>query len=194
MSENELANPGPLGLIGFGMTTVLLNLRTAGIIPAATSLGMIFAMGIFYGGLAQIVAGIMEFKKGNTFGLVAFMSYGLFWLTFVFLNVFPSFSTPWAPVVDKGSMAAYLVCWGIFTFLMFFGTLKTNRVLQFVFLSLAILFFLLAAADGLTFAGALDAAAVVGTIAGLEGIVCGGSAFYLAMAEVNGWPTFPVSQ
>ncbi|MHA1770936.1 MAG: acetate uptake transporter [Candidatus Thorarchaeota archaeon] len=193
MSENELANPGPLGLIGFGMTTVLLNLKTAGIIPA-TGIGMIFAMGIFYGGIAQIVAGIMEYKKGNTFGLVAFLSYGLFWFSFVFLNVFPLFASPWAPVVDKASMAAYLVCWGIFTFLMFFGTLKANRVLQFVFLSLAVLFFLLAAADSLTYIGLTAAAGVVGVIAGLEGIVCGGSAFYLALAEVNGWPVFPVEQ
>ncbi len=191
MSENELANPAPLGLIGFGMTTVLLNLRTAGIIPAETSLAVIFAMGIFYGGMAQIFAGVMEFKKGNTFGMVAFLSYGLFWMTFVFLNLFSSFDPAWTAAADKASMSAYLVCWGIFTFLMFFGTLKTNRVLQFVFLSLAILFFLLAIADGLTFIGN-PAAPIIGTIAGYEGIVCGASAFYLAMAEVNGWPTFPV--
>ncbi len=193
MSETEQANPAPLGLIGFGMTTVLLNLKTAGVIPA-TSIAMIFAMGIFYGGMAQIVAGILEFKKGNTFGMVAFLSYGLFWLTFVFLNVFPMLSPPWGTVVDKASMAAYLVCWGIFTFLMFFGTLKTNRVLQFVFLSLAILFFLLAAADFLTYIGQTAASAAVGFIAGVEGVICGGSAFYLAMAEVNGWPVFPVGE
>ncbi len=74
--------------MGFGATTVLLNLHNAGII-AATSLGMIFAMGIFYGGLAQIIAGVLEFRKGNTFGTLAFTSYGLFWISLVALLLFP---------------------------------------------------------------------------------------------------------
>ncbi len=188
MSETELANPAPLGLLGFGMTTILLNLKTAGIIPA-TALGMIFAMGVFYGGLAQIFAGLLEFRKGNTFGTVAFCSYGLFWLTFVFLHVFPLLG--WAATVDKASMSAYLACWGVFTLLMFFGTLKTNRVLQFVFLSLAILFFMLSAADALSLISA-EISAVLAVAAGYEGVVCGASAFYLGLAEVNGWPVFPV--
>ena len=145
---------------------------------------MIFAMGIFYGGLAQVIAGLQEFKKSNTFGATAFTSYGLFWLTFVFLNVFPSFNPAWAVAVDKLSMSAYLVCWGIFTGAMFFGTLKTNRVLQFVFLSLTVLFFLLAIADFLTYAALTDLAGLVGMIAGYEGIVCGASAFYLSLIHI----------
>ena len=83
--EEKLANPAPLGLMGFGMTTVLLNIHNAGIFPVGT---IILAMGICYGGLAQIIAGIMEFKKGNTFGFTAFISYGLFWWTLVFILVF----------------------------------------------------------------------------------------------------------
>ncbi len=169
-----LANPAPLGLMGFGMTTVLLNLLNSGLI-ASTSLGMILAMGIFYGGIAQIVAGIMEFRKGNTFGTTAFTSYGLFWISLVAILLFPKLG--WAAAPDGTSMAAYLAMWGLFTAYMFAGTLNKNRALQFVFGSLAILFFMLAIAD---FTGV----ALVKTLAGLEGIICGFSAIYLAAAEV----------
>lgn len=191
MSENKLANPAPLGLMGFGMTTVLLNLHNAGFL-GMQALGMVFGMGIFYGGLAQIIAGISEFKKGNTFGMTAFSSYGLFWLSLVALKVFPALG--WAESVDLRSMGAYLTMWGIFTAWMFLSSLKTNRALQFVFLSLAILFFLLALGDFL-------AAPQITRFAGLEGIVCGFSAIYLAMAEVMNesygktiLPIFPVKK
>jgi succinate-acetate transporter protein len=85
MSE-KLANPAPLGLLGFGLTTVLLNLHNAGLFPLDT---MILAMGLAYGGLAQVIVGVMEYKKGNTFGTVAFTSYGLFWWSLVLLLVLP---------------------------------------------------------------------------------------------------------
>jgi succinate-acetate transporter protein len=86
MAEKSiLANPAPLGLMGFGMTTVLLNLHNAGVFGLGT---MILAMGIFYGGFAQIIAGILEFRKGNTFGVTAFTSYGLFWISLVFVLAF----------------------------------------------------------------------------------------------------------
>ena len=172
MSEKLLANPAPLGLMGFGMTTVLLNLHNAGLFGLGT---MILAMGIFYGGIAQIIAGIMEFKKGNTFGATAFTSYGLFWLTLVGLLVMPELGLGEAP--SKTAMGAYLLMWGIFTMFMYFGTTKTNRVLQFVFGSLTILFFLLALGD-------FTLIPEITAIAGLEGIICGFSAIYLAMAEV----------
>ena len=171
----KLANPAPLGLLGFGITTVLLNLVNAGAIPLDT---VILAMGIAYGGLAQVIVGIMEFKKGNTFGTVAFLSYGLFWWSLVMLLVLPKlsflsgFSAPSAP-----SLAAYFIMWGIFTFAMFFGTLKANRALQLVFGSLTILFFMLAIgqyAGGATFT----------KITGIEGVICGLSAVYLGIAEV----------
>jgi len=169
-----LANPGPLGLTGFGMTTVLLNLLNGGLI-ASTGLGMILAMGIFYGGIAQVIAGILEFRKGNTFGMVAFTSYGLFWISLVAILLFPKMGLASAP--DGVSMASYLTMWGLFTAYMFVGTLNKNRALQFVFGSLVILFALLAAAD---FTGI----AMIKTIAGYEGIICGLSAIYLAFAEV----------
>jgi uncharacterized protein len=172
----KLANPAPLGLLGFGLTTVLLNLANAGVFSLNS---MILAMGIAYGGLAQIIVGIMEFKKGNTFGMTAFLSYGLFWWSLVFLIVLPKISIfagiPGA--ADATAMAAYFFMWGLFTFAMFFGTLKANRGLQFVFMSLAILFFLLTAKE-------LTGNATLGTITGIEGVICGLSAVYVGIAEV----------
>jgi succinate-acetate transporter protein len=169
-----LANPAPLGLTAFGMTTILLNLMNSGLI-AETSLGTILAMGIFYGGIAQVIAGAMDFRRGDTFGTTAFTSFGLFWISLVAILLFPKLG--WASAPDGTSMAAYLAIWGLFTLYMFFGTLKKNRALQFVFGSLAVLFFLLATAD---FTGI----ATIKTVAGYEGIICGLSAVYLACAEV----------
>ncbi len=170
--ESKLANPAPLGLMGFGMTTILLNIHNAGFFPISS---MVLAMGIFYGGIAQIIAGIREFKKGNTFGTTAFTSYGLFWLTLVALIVMPKLG--WAGGTPHAFMGWYLLLWGVFTLFMFVGTLKSNKALQFIFFTLTLLFFLLAAKD---FTGN----SAIGTFAGWEGIVCGASAFYLAMAEV----------
>ncbi|HID60639.1 MAG TPA: hypothetical protein EYP46_02120 [Hadesarchaea archaeon] len=173
-SRKEFADPAPLGLMGFGMTTVLLNIHNAGLI-SSTGMGMILAVGIFYGGLAQVIAGVLEFKKGNTFGTLAFCSYGLFWLSLVALWVFPAVG--WAGTVDASSMGTYFVMWGIFTAYMFIATLKKSGGLQVVFSSLAVLFLLLAAAE---FTGI----AAIKTIAGVEGIFCGASAIYVACAEV----------
>ena len=166
------ANPAPLGLLAFGMTTVLLNIVNTGYY----SLGaMILAMGVFYGGLVQIFAGWMEWKKGNTFATTAFCSYGLFWLTLVWLIVAPKLGI--ADATSKEGMAAYLFMWGLFTFVMFIGTLKLNRALQVVFLSLTILFVMLGIKD-------LNGSAELGTAAGYEGIFCGFSAIYTGLAQV----------
>jgi len=175
MSE-KLPNPAPLGLMGFGMTTVLLNLHNAGFYPLGS---MILAMGLVYGGLAQVIAGVMEYKKGNTFGTLAFSSYGLFWWSLVILILLPNvtiFSPAVAAATDV-AMAAYFFMWGMFTLLMFFGTLKTNRALQFVFSSLTVLFFLLTA---VRLTGNTDLL----LITGIEGIICGASAIYSGLAEV----------
>ncbi len=165
-------NPAPLGLLGFGMTTVLLNLHNAGFFALGS---MILAMGIFYGGLAQVIAGIQEWKKNNTFGATAFTSYGFFWLSLVALLVLPKMGL--AEATDKTAMAAYLAMWSIFTAVMFIGTLKTNRALQFVFGSLTILFFLLAIGD-------ITGNSTITVIAGYEGILCGLSAIYAGLAQV----------
>jgi succinate-acetate transporter protein len=199
----KTANPAPLGLLAFGMTTVLLNfLNTANTFDAKIKPfdTMIIGMGIFYGGIAQIIAGILEYKKGNTFGTVAFTSFGMFWLSFVSLNwlnanlstsaIWPFYGTstgvnPWA--VSGEALMAYFFIWGLFTFLMFFGTLRTNRALQFVFMSLAILFFLLTIEFGLlTYYPTISSTAIdwFARIVGVEGMICGFSAIYLGAAEV----------
>jgi uncharacterized protein len=166
------ANPAPLGLMGFGMTTVLLNLHNAGFFALGS---MILAMGIFYGGMAQIVAGIMEWKKNNTFGTTAFLSYGFFWLSLVALIMLPKMGL--ADATSKDAMAAYLLMWGLFTAVMFIGTLKANRALQFVFGSLTILFVLLALGDA-------TGNGTITMIAGYEGLICGFSAVYAGLAQV----------
>jgi succinate-acetate transporter protein len=166
------SNPAPLGLMGFGMTTVLLNLHNAGFFGLGS---MILGMGIFYGGIAQVIAGIMEWKKGNTFGTTAFISYGFFWLTLVALIVLPKMGLTAAP--DNAAMVAYLLIWGLFTAILFIGTLRLNRALQFVFASLTVLFVLLALGD---FTGSVT----IKHIAGYEGIICGLSAMYAAAAQV----------
>jgi succinate-acetate transporter protein len=166
------SNPAPLGLMGFGMTTVLLNLHNAGFFGLGS---MILGMGIFYGGLAQVIAGIMEWKKGNTFGTTAFTSYGFFWLTLVALIVLPKMGLIAAP--DNAAMVAYLLVWGLFTAILFIGTLRLNRALQFVFASLTVLFVLLALGD---FTGGVT----IKHIAGYEGIICGLSAIYAGAAQV----------
>ena len=177
----KLANPAPLGLLGFGVTTVLLNLHNAGFFPLDT---MILAMGLAYGGLAQVIVGTMEFRKGNTFGTVAFTSYGLFWWSLVALLILPKltflygFTAPAEP-----AMAAYFFMWGLFTFGMFLGTLKKNRALQFVFASLTVLFFLLVTRE-LTGNPVLTGTITFNSLVGVEGIICGLSAVYLGLAEV----------
>src|SRR5579863_7713731 len=125
-SKEGIANPAPLGLCAFGATTVLLNLHNAGFFEMNS---MILAMGIFYGGLAQVIAGIIEAKKNNTFGLTAFTCYGFFWLSLVGLIVMAKVG--WIDKPSDNGMVAYLGVWGLFTFCMFFGTLKLNRALQF---------------------------------------------------------------
>lgn len=182
------ANPAPLGLLGFGMTTVLLNLHNAGLFSLGS---MILAMGLCYGGTAQIIAGLMEWKKNNTFGTTAFLSYGLFWISLVLILIFP------VAGLTEGTggniaMASYLIMWGIFTSIMFLGTLMFNRAMQFVFASLAILFFLLALGD-------ITGIESITRIAGIEGIICGFSAIYTGLAQVINeaygemkWPVWPV--
>jgi succinate-acetate transporter protein len=171
--KDTTGNPAPLGLFGFGMTTVLLNLHNAGFYELNS---MILAMGICYGGLAQIIAGIMEWKKGNTFATTAFTSYGLFWLSLVALVVLPKIG--WGTATNDTAMAAYLGMWGLFTAVMFIGTLRLNRALQVVFATLTILFFMLAIGDF------TDASEGFKHATGYAGIFCGFSAIYAGLAQV----------
>lgn len=170
--KDGTANPAPLGLCAFGMTTVLLNVHNAGVFEMNS---MILAMGIFYGGLAQVIAGIIEAKKNNTFGLTAFTSYGFFWLSLVGLIVMPKLG--WVAAPAGSAMVAYLSIWGLFTLLLFFGTLRLNRALQIVFGSLVVLFALLAIGDATENEN-------ISRLAGYEGIICGASAIYTGIAQV----------
>ena len=171
-AKDGIANPAPLGLCAFGMTTVLLNLHNAGFFELNT---MILAMGIFYGGLAQVIAGVIESKKNNTFGLTAFTSYGFFWISLAGLILIGKWG--WFTAPSDKAMAAYLGMWGLFTLGLFFGTLKLNRALQIVFGTLVILFILLAAEHA-------TGNESIGKFAGYEGLVCGFSAIYAGIANV----------
>jgi succinate-acetate transporter protein len=170
--QDQTANPAPLGLLGFGMTTVLLNIHNAGLFPINS---MILAMGIFYGGIGQVLAGAMEWKKNNTFGTTAFTSYGLFWLTFVALSVMPEMG--WVGASSSMAMACYLFMWGLFTLGLFVGTLRISKALQVVFASLTALFWLLAL-------GNFTGNGSILIFAGYVGIFCGFSAIYTGLAQV----------
>ncbi len=170
--KDTTANPAPLGLMAFGMTTVLLNFHNAGFFALGT---MILSMGIFYGGIAQIIAGAMEWKKNNTFGTLAFTSYGLFWISLVGLLVMPQLGL--GEAAGDSEMVAYLSMWGLFTGVMFIATLKLNRALQFIFGSLTLLFILLAL-------GHATGNSTITQIAGYEGIICGLSSIYTALAQL----------
>jgi succinate-acetate transporter protein len=172
-TRHTTGNPAPLGLLGFGLTTVLLNLHNAGFFELNA---MILAMGICYGGIAQVIAGIMEWKKGNTFATTAFISYGLFWLSLVTMILMTKLG--WATASNEKAMAAYLFMWGLFTLVMFIGTLRLHVAGQIVFGSLTILFFLLAYGD---YTGA---SAGFKQFTGWEGIFCGFSAIYTGLAQV----------
>jgi succinate-acetate transporter protein len=171
--KDTTGNPAPLGLLGFGMTTVLLNLHNAGFYDLNS---MVLGMGICYGGAAQIVAGIMEWRKGNTFATTAFVSYGFFWFSLVALILLPK--SGWATASNDTAMAAYLFMWGLFTAVMFIGTLRLHVAGQIVFGSLTILFFLLAIGDF------ISAGPGFRQLTGYEGIFCGFSAIYAGLAQV----------
>lgn len=172
--KDTTSNPAPLGLLGFGMTTVLLNLHNAGLYELNS---MIIGMGIFIGGLAQVIAGVQEWKKNNTFGATAFTAYGFFWISLVTIWLLPRTAMGEGLKSSETAMGWYLLLWGVFTAGMFIGTLKLSRSLQVVFSTLTILFFLLAISD---FTGNKG----IKVVAGVEGIFCGLSAMYACMGQI----------
>jgi len=166
------ANPAPLGLLAFGMTTVLLNLHNAGLFAMGSA---IFAMGIFFGGIAQIIAGIMEWKKNNTFGTTAFVSYGFFWISLVGLILMPVLG--WSGPLQIEALVSFLTIWGLFSLVMFIITFRLSKALQVVFGLLTVLFLLL-------IAGNMTGSVTILQIAGVVGIVCGLSAMYAGLGQV----------
>lgn len=169
-NKSKIANPGPLGLLGFGMTTILLNLANLGVVDLTI---VVLAMGIAMGGLAQIIAGILEYKKGNLFGATAFTAYGFFWISFVIIKIGIKDVLP----ADLVSMGFYLLLWGIFTLFMTIATIAHDTITKLVFGSLTILFFTLAMADftGIT---------LITRIAGGIGIMTGLFAVYSAVGQI----------
>jgi hypothetical protein len=168
----KLANPAPLGLAGFGITTLILNIVNAELIDKA-SIGMVLPVGLFYGGLAQFMAGMWEMKKNNTFGFTAFSSFGAFWMAFAIMVILKDNEV--LDPVPKEGMTVFLGAWGLFTAYMTIATLKISHALQVVFVTLTILFFLLAWGQHNE---------TVHKIAGWEGIFCAFTALYASAAQV----------
>ncbi len=166
----KLANPAPLGLFGFALTTWLLSMVNAGWLAGA-SVPLVLAMAFAYGGTAQFAAGLMEMAKGNTFGFVAFCSYGAFWLSFALFVEF------FATVVPAAAVGWYLLAWGAFTFARWIGTFALNRALFLIFLALWITFALLGFKDLLGIPS-------LGTLGGYGGLITALIAAYLGAAEV----------
>ncbi|HET7314596.1 acetate uptake transporter [Salinisphaera sp.] len=170
------ANPAPLGLVGFGMTTVLLSLVNAHALPGGGE-SVVIPLALTYGGLIQLIAGVMEFRTGNTFGMVAFLSYGAFWWWFAILLMLSGNGI--IDVSQAGpTIGVALILWGVFTFYMWIATFRLNRALWLVFLTLWITYFLLGIGDAIGFAA-------ISTLGGYIGILCGGLAMYTSFGEVT---------
>ncbi|SFS17387.1 hypothetical protein SAMN05421771_3138 [Granulicella pectinivorans] len=168
----KIANPGPLGLLGFGLTTCVLSSVNAGLLPPEAGV-VVVPLAFAYGGIAQIIAGILEFKVGNTFGMVAFTSYGLFWWWFALLKW--TIGAGWLKAPPASAVAVTLLMWGVLTFLLWIVTFRLNKAVFSVFLLLWIAFFLLAAGD---FGYA------TGKLGGYVGLLTGIDAMAVAFIEV----------
>jgi hypothetical protein len=180
LTEKTTANPIPLGLLGFGIATVLFGLYYAQIIDAS-ALGVFYAIALFYGGVAQVVAGRWALKAGNTFWGTALCSYGFFWLTYVaasllaVLGLVPPISSP---AIEQLVMVPFYFLWGLIAFWMFLSAMKLNRTTRTLMLLLAGLFWLLALGHYAFYAYGVT---LINTIAGYEGIGCGLVALYLSL-------------
>lgn len=167
---DDTANPAPLGLMGFGLTTLLLNLHNAGLFGFDS---MVMAMGLFFGGMAQVITGAMEWKKKNMFGTVAFSSYGFFWIVLVVNIILQKIG--WGETPSPAAMGSFLLVWGLLSTTLFICTLKHGKAMQILFGMVVILFFILSIAS-------FTESHMLHTIAGFEGIACGAFAMYCASA------------
>ena len=172
--EPGIADPAPLGLAAFALTTFLLSLFNAGLLSEAGE-PVVFSLGLFYGGLAQFAAGMWEFRNNNTFGATAFTSYGAFWLAFWGLEQFYAADIPAASL--EAGVGWFLIAWGIFTAYMWIGSFKVNTAVMIVFLLLTATFFLLGLGD-------LTGASAIGTIGGYVGLLTAIAAWYASAAGV----------
>ena len=172
----DTANPAPLGLIGFGLTTVLLSSVNAGLLPAAGE-PVVIPLAMAFGGTAQIIAGIMEFRTGNVFGATAFTSYGAFWWWFALLILLGG--NKFLDLSGAGpAIGVCLLLWGVFTFGLWVSTFRLSRLLFLIFLTLWVAFLLLGG-------GALLNNPMLHVAGGWVGLVCGALAMYGSFALVT---------
>jgi succinate-acetate transporter protein len=183
MNDVKIANPAILGLLGYGMSTVLLSLGNSGVYPVD---GMVFAMAIFFGGAAQTLAASMLFKLGDTFGVTAFGGYSFLWLSFAFLNI--GAGNGWWTVTSVG-VGWYLIVWMIFTIGLMIASTVAPRVLT-IILGLTVVLL------GSLGVGAITGNAALSMFGGYEGVLTGALAIYLAFAflinEMYGKAVLPV--
>ncbi len=172
----KMANPAPLGLVGFGLTTIILSLVNAGVLPPGGE-QVVIPLAFAYGGLIQMIAGILEFRTGNTFGTVAFLSYGAFWWWFALLVLLGGHGI--LDLSQAGStIGVTLIGWGVFTLYMWIATFRLSKALWWIFLTLWITFFLLGF-------GALFGKSEMHVAGGWLGLVCGLLAMYTSFALVT---------
>jgi uncharacterized protein len=175
-NAQQQVNPAALGLVGFGLTTVLLSLINAGVLPSGGE-PVVIPLAMAFGGTAQIIAGLLEVRVGNTFGMTAFIAYGAFWWWFALLLILGHNGA--LDLKDAGStVGVALLLWGVFTLYMWIATFRLARLLFFIFLTLWVTFFLLGA-------GALMEAPAISHLGGWLGLVCGVLAMYGSFAIVT---------
>jgi uncharacterized protein len=169
---DNTANPAPLGLCAFGMTTILLSLHNSGVTALSSP---ILAMAIFYGGIIQVIVGLMEWKKNNSFGMLTFGSFGCFWISFAAILILPALGLAKGP--QPVELAAFLAIWGIFALGLFICSLKMHRLLQVTLAAVVLLVILLVAAQ-------LTGSSLVLNLGGAVGIIAGALALYMGMGQV----------
>jgi succinate-acetate transporter protein len=168
------ADPGPLGLAGFALTTFVLSMFNSGLVSKAGE-PVVLGLALAYGGIAQFAAGMWEFRTGNTFGAVAFTSYGAFWVSFWALITFFAADIP--PEHAAAAVGLFLISWGIFTTYMFFASLRTTAAVALVLLLLAITFFLLGIGEANESKGMVE-------VGGWAGLLTAAAAWYASFAAV----------
>jgi succinate-acetate transporter protein len=191
-SASPLADPGPLGLAGFALTTFLLSLFNANLVSDKSLEAVVLPVALFYGGLAQLLAGMWEFRKDNTFGALAFTSYGAFWLSFA---AYVQFVAPKLPASHAHTATGlFLLAWTVFTAYMWLASLRTNGVVAAVFSALLATFALLTV-------GALNSDESISHLGGWLGLVTAALAWYGSAAGVvnSAWkrtalPLFPLGR
>ncbi|MBB5345556.1 acetate uptake transporter [Tunturibacter empetritectus] len=177
LTASKIANPGPLGLAGFGLTTVVLSCVNAGLLPPE-AVAAVVPLAFAYGGIAQLIAGVLEFKAGNTFGMVAFTSYGLFWWWFALMKW--TVGAGWLKAPPAIGVAVVLLMWGALTFLLWIVTFRLSKAVWSIFLLLWITFFFLACGDFGYLIGSLSCT----RIGGYLGLITGIDAILVAFIEV----------